>query len=113
MSSETYTGPSVAHMLETRTFAPTVISNHNTSNAIFDDTQLAILREFSADPSKKDEILSQHDMTDAPGDRPGQKAAEKGSLTGVVIARYGTSETAFQDGDIEKLNEWFESGGGK
>ena len=52
-------------------------------------------------------------MTDAPADRPGQKAAQKGSLTGVVIARYGTSETAFQDGDVEKLNEWFESGGGK
>ncbi len=51
-------------------------------------------------------------MADAPGDRPGQKAAGKGSLTGVVIARYGTSEDAFKDGDVEKLNEWFESGGG-
>ena len=50
-------------------------------------------------------------MADAVGDRAGQKAAEKGSLTGVVIARYGTSESAFEDGDVEKLRGWFESGG--
>ena len=53
MSSNTYTGPSVAHMLETRTFASCIISFHNTPNAIFDAEQLAILREFSADPSSE------------------------------------------------------------
>lgn len=50
-------------------------------------------------------------MTDAAGDRPGKKAIEKGSLTGVVIARYGTGESAFGDGDVDRLRAWFESGG--
>lgn len=50
-------------------------------------------------------------MADALGDRPGKAAIEKGSLTGLVIARYGTSETAFRDGDVEMLREWFGSGG--
>lgn len=110
-SSETYSGPSVAHMLATKTFASAVIANHNTSNAIFDDAQLAILGEFSSDPSQKNTILDKHGLADAPGDEPGRKAIEKGSLTGLVIARHGTGETAFGDGDVEMLRDWFEGGG--
>ena len=53
MSSEPYTGPSAAHMLATRTFAASVMSNHHTSNQILDDSELAMLREFSADPSSE------------------------------------------------------------
>ncbi|KAL9126133.1 MAG: hypothetical protein Q9175_007964, partial [Cornicularia normoerica] len=51
MSPGTYSGPSAAHMLATHTFASSVISYHNTPNAILDDSELAFLKEFSADPS--------------------------------------------------------------
>ena len=60
---------------------------------------------------EKDEILSQRDMADAVGDRPGTRADEKGSLTGLVVARYGTGEEALGEGDVERLRGWFESGG--
>ena len=50
-------------------------------------------------------------MVDAPGDMPGKRAIEKGSLTGLVIARYGTSESAFGEGDVERLRVWFEGAG--
>lgn len=50
-------------------------------------------------------------MADAVGDRPGAKAAEKGSLTGVVVARCGTAESALGEGDVEMLRGWFEDGG--
>lgn len=50
-------------------------------------------------------------MVDANGDRPGKKANEKGSLTGFVIARYGTGESALGEGDVERLRGWFEGGG--
>lgn len=50
-------------------------------------------------------------MADAVGDRPGAKAAEKGSLAGVVVARCGTAESALGEGDVEMLRGWFEGGG--
>ena len=53
-SSEPYTMPSiVAHMLATRTFASSVISNHDTSNAILDDSELGFLKAFTVDLSSK------------------------------------------------------------
>lgn len=60
---------------------------------------------------EKEGLLSKRDMADAMGDRLGKKANEKGSLTGLVIARYGTSESALDEGDVERLRGWFESGG--
>lgn len=59
---------------------------------------------------EKEDILSKRNMADAVGDRLGRKAGEKGSLTGLVIARYGTGESAFGEGDVERLRGWFESG---
>ena len=44
-----YTGPSVPHMLATRTIARCVIAQHGTSNEIFDDRELGILRDFVRD----------------------------------------------------------------
>lgn len=44
--------------------------------------------------------------------RPGAKAVEKGSLTGVVVARCETAELALGEGDVEMLRGWFEGGGG-
>lgn len=52
-------------------------------------------------------------MADAVDDRPGTKAGQKGSLTGLVVARYGTGESALGEGDVERLRGWFESGGGQ
>ena len=53
-------------------------------------------------------------MQDEEGQRPGTKAmATKGSLMGLLIARYESSEPALTEGEIEELRRWFESGGGR
>ena len=39
--------------------------------------------------------------------------ATKGSLVGVVIARYGSSEPALTEGEIVELSEWVERDGEK
>ena len=71
-----------------------------------------MLKDFCTDPSKKDAILTEHDMMDGPGQRPGHKAArEKGSLAGMVIARYGTGEHTMTEGEVEELRAWFGRGG--
>lgn len=67
MSSETYSGPSVVHMLATHTFASSVIDNHHTSNEILDDSELAFLKDFAADPSS--EYIYLEFVPCPPGDR--------------------------------------------
>lgn len=52
-------------------------------------------------------------MLDRPGQRPGEKAVtHRGSLVGMLIARWGTEEPALGEGEWEELREWFEMGGG-
>lgn len=51
-------------------------------------------------------------MLDGPGQRPGEKAATlKGSLVGMLIARWGTEDPALGTEEWEKLKDWFEMGG--
>lgn len=53
-------------------------------------------------------------MKDEEGQRLGTKAiAAKGSLVGVLIARYESSEPVLTEGEIVELREWFERDGEK
>ena len=40
----------------------------------------------------------------------GDTASKKGSLTGLLITRYGTESPALDDRDWELLDEWFRKG---
>ncbi len=106
--------PTVDQLLQTHTLATTIISHHNTPSPILDAGELSLLRAFCANLStlNKEVLLTEHDMLDGPGQRPGQKAAtQKGSLAGMLIARWGTEEPALGEGEWEKLNDWFEVDG--
>ncbi|MCJ1422774.1 hypothetical protein MMC29_000654 [Sticta canariensis] len=79
-----------------------------------DAKELSLLRAFCANPSapSREALLTEHDMLDGPGQRPGEKAAtQKGSLVGMLIARWGTEEPALGKGEWEKLTDWFKMGG--
>lgn len=100
-------------MISSHTIATSIISRHNTPTAVLDAGELAMLKDFCVHPGKKDAILAREDMKDEVGQRPGARAlATKGSLVGLLIARYGTSEPALTEGEIQELKEWFEQGGG-
>ena len=95
-------------MIDTHTLARNVIERHNTPNDVFDDENLALLKRFCDDPSKKDEILRGKDMIDEPGTAPGTKANfVHGSLVGYCIARHGTDDPVLSDGEIVMLRDWF------
>lgn len=97
----------VRHMLNTHTLGKETIARHGTENAIFDDNELAFLREYCADPSKKDEIMHGRGMADKVGQEPGFTASHvKGSLVGYAIAT-----GALSDEEVLDLREWFEKGG--
>ena len=103
---------SVATLISTHILASSIISRHNTSNAILDENELATLRSFCADPGHKDAILARLDMVDELGQRSGTRAATvKRSLVGLIVARYCTGEPALTDGEIEELRAWFGRGG--
>ena len=106
--------PTVDYLLRTHTLATTIISHHNTPSPILDAKELSLLRAFCANPStlNKQALLTAHDMLDGPGQRPGEKAATvKGSLVGMLIARWGTEEPALGEGEWKMLKDWFEMGG--
>lgn len=99
----------IGSMLSSHTLANNIISRHNTSDAVLDTKALTMLKNFCCDPSQKDTILTKSDMKDEPGQKPGTKAVKsKGSLVGMLIARYGTSEPGFTEGEVGELREWFE-----
>ncbi|KAJ9646639.1 hypothetical protein H2201_000726 [Coniosporium apollinis] len=104
---------SVADQIQAHTLANSIISGYNTNDAVLDTSELTLLRQFCIDRSvsNRDAILSERDMVDEPGTRPGEKAARsKGSLAGFLIARYGTSEPGLEEREWEMLGEWFGSG---
>lgn len=74
-----------------------------------------MLKTFCENPAaKKDAVLAQYGMQDEEGQKPGTKAmATKGSLVGVLIARYGSPEPTLTEGEVGELRRWFESGGGR
>ncbi len=93
--------------------ACSVINFHSTPDEVFDDHCLEELKEFTQDRSvaSRNQWLIERDMVDSPdARRTGEGAASKGSLTGLMIARYGTSDPALDERDWELLEEWFEKG---
>lgn len=93
--------------------ACSIINLHGTEDAVFDDTNLHLLKRFTDDLSleNRDGILREQGWVDDSGSRPGEQAVRRsGSLSGLLIARYGTDEPALDDRDWELLNEWFGKG---
>jgi hypothetical protein len=93
--------------------ACSIINFHGTEDAVFDDTSLHLLKRFTDDLSleNRDGILGEHGWIDESSSRPGEQAVRKSrSLSGLLIARYGTDEPGLDDRDWELLNEWFGKG---
>lgn len=104
---------SVADQLRAHTLANSIISRYNTNDAVLDSSELVLLQRFSTDrsASSRDVILSERNMVDEPGARPGEKAAaNEGSLVGLLVARYGTDEPGLEEWEWDMLKEWFNRG---
>ena len=85
-----------------------IVNGHSTveGNYVFDDANLQLLKKFCESPtvSNRDAIMAQRGFVTA------QDAADAGGLTYYVIGRHGTEDPAFDDRDIELLQEWFHQG---
>lgn len=93
--------------------AASIINGHGTENdAVFDDSMLDVLGRFCSDPTieNRDLMVAENDWADEKGQKPGDKAASKGNLVGVLVARHGTENPAFDERDLDMLKAWFESG---
>ena len=93
--------------------ACSVINFHGTEDAVFDEYNLALLKRFTDEISigNRNEILMEMGWIYPPDQRPGQAAVNRnGSLSGLLIARYGTDEPAFDNRDWELLKEWNDRG---
>ena len=108
-ATEPYSGPSAREMLDRHTFAKEVISRAKgpESQRIFDDEQLVLLRRWCTDPALAEKILAEEDLADAPGDKPGAKAIEKGSLVGMLMANSVAGNDRVTKEEFEMLQEWF------
>jgi hypothetical protein len=90
-----------------------VINLHGTEDCVFDNECLVFLKRFTDDISlqNRDAILMEHGWVDPPGERPGRTAVNKGgSLTGYMIATYGTDEPTLDERDWELLKDWIDRG---
>ena len=112
-TSNEWTGPSVREMVASHTLAKEIIERHNDPCPVLDDSCIHELRQFVNDPSRAQELLRELDFLDSPGVKPGETVSSKGSLTGYIMATYGTDKSALTDEEILMLKEWFENGGGK
>jgi hypothetical protein len=93
--------------------ACSVINLHGTEDCVFDQANLDFLKRFTDDISieNRDKILEENGWVDPPGERPGMTAARKsGSLSGLLIASYGTDHPALDERDWELLKEWNDKG---
>ena len=111
-SSTKYDGPSAREMIDTHTLAKEVIARHNEACPIFDDYCILELRRFVQDPDSAQDFLRERDMIDEDGAKLGSAASAKGSLTGFIMATYGTDESALTEEEVLELREWFDNGGG-
>ena len=112
-TSTKWNGPSARDMIASHTLAKEIIERHGSDCPVFDDGRIMELRKFIDDPSKARDILQDMGLTDSDGQQPGDMAASKGSLTGLIMARHNTSNLVFTEDEIRALKEWFDNGGGK
>jgi hypothetical protein len=101
-----YKGPSMGYLMKTHGLADQIIATHKLKPAnILDNNELAKLRQFVSNPSKKDEFLRQHGLEDGPNEAPGTGAKAKMGLVGYAVAT-----DAFDQTEIQALKNWFDSG---
>ena len=93
--------------------ACSIINLHGTEDGVFDQPNLDFLKRFTDDISlqNRNAILMEKGWVDPSGSRPGESAVRTGgSLSGLLIARYGTDEPAFDDREWELLKDWNDRG---
>lgn len=106
-----YSGPSAQEMLASHTFAKEVISRDKgpEPQRVFDDQGLVLLRRWCNDPASTEKILAEEQLADAPGDRPGKKAIEKGNLVGLLMANSVVGNDLITNEEFETLQEYFKT----
>ena len=80
-----------------------IIATHN-STAILDNDQLTSLREFAAGCPMEEYMRKRGFWNESTGSADEHKVLAKGDLVSFAIAKGG-----FYDGDLDMLNDWFES----
>lgn len=111
MSSKPYTGPSVPDMIHFKTLAENIIEYHNhpDSDSILDDSNLAMLHRFVADPGQREQILQDEGVN--PND---SLKGKQTSLAAYAVWAHGREDMnggILKDSDIEMLKSWFEKDG--
>lgn len=104
----TYSGPSAHDMIQSHTLAKEIIARSNDAAPVLDASELSLLKRFIADPSSKDEMLKDLDMTDPAGSKAGAKAQGKESLVGYIIAQSVAGNEILSDEETSQLRAWFE-----
>jgi hypothetical protein len=105
-TSDVWTGPSTREMIDTHTLAREVINRHNDPCPVFDDFEILKLRRFVQDPTQRLQLLAEFDMDE-------DSALQAGSLTGYIIATWGTDKSVLTEDEVTALKDWFDNGGGK
>lgn len=95
----------VHHMLSTHTLAEEIIAHHGTDKAILDDQNLALLRDYCAKPSNKEEVLREHGMFEDPTLLRGAHVSSGRSLAEFVVEKDALSKE-----EIAMLKAWFDRG---
>ncbi|KAK6365676.1 hypothetical protein, variant [Exophiala oligosperma] len=93
--------------------ACSIINLHGTEDAVFDDENLDFLKGFTQNRSlaERNNVLREHGWHDDTGSGANKQAIlNDGSLSGLLIAKYGTEEPALDERDWELLDEWFAKG---
>lgn len=93
--------------------ACSIINLHGTEDAVFDNESLDFLKTFTQTRSlaARDAVLREHAWLDHTGSAVNKQAVlDDGSLSGLLIAKYGTEEPALDERDWELLDEWFAKG---
>lgn len=113
--SEPYTGPTAREMISSGTLAKEIIDRHSSSQAIFDDANIAELRQFVLDPAAaRASLYGKQDPDDDNIQVMTKKTGGGGcSLVMYATAVHGTDKAVLSDSDISRLREWFANGGGQ
>ncbi|KAK3352447.1 hypothetical protein B0T25DRAFT_542018 [Lasiosphaeria hispida] len=112
-TSNTYTGPSVREMISSHTLAREVIARHDDACPIFDDDSILDLRRFARDPAQARDILRERGLLDGEGEELGAGANAHGSLSGLILATWGTDRSVLTERELGELRAWFAGGGGR